>query len=495
MDGTANSWIATRAETLVRDFEAMMSESEGSFEQREATAMTLANAVVRLWIKSELEKMSGRYGDEIVVDKQRYRRHASGSVGYHTLCGAVKVRRNTYRLVGRHNGPTVVPLELEAGILENATPALALSVVQAFASMPLRHYEDEMRAAHRQVPSRSTLERIAKRLGKTLHDELPIIEPVIRASEVMPEHAASISVGIDRTTIPIAEQLPALPERWHRKRKRKRRQPPPITVAYRMAYVATIAVHDKHGSTITSKRIAATADEGPVEMMERLGGELQQLRAQRGDIPILVVQDGAPELWNLVEEWFANFDLPIEMQLIDRYHLDERLAQVAELIERNEKSRREILDTWRRSLDRSDTAIRTICREIDARLYNRRRRTTLQPNNPNAAWLGREFGLVRIPKFTSNTVSLVEGHVGYCKRYFDKMRYASARKRGFPIGSGVTEGACKSVVASRFKRSGQRWFESGASACLQMRTLHLNGRLERSILLHAHLRRESLGLA
>src|SRR5207237_1351804 len=85
-----------------------------------------------------------------------YRRHATGVRRYHTLCGAVEVRRDSYRRVGVHNGPTVVPLEVAAGIVENATPALAASVLEGFAMMPLRDYEGEMRAAHRVVPSRTS---------------------------------------------------------------------------------------------------------------------------------------------------------------------------------------------------------------------------------------------------------------------------------------------------------------------------------------------------
>ena len=60
------------------------------------------------------------------------------------------------------------------------------------------------------------------------------------------------------------------------------------------------------------------------------------------------------------------------------------------------------------------------------------------------------------------------------------MRYATARARGFPIGSGVTEGACKSVVTARFERSGQRWSERGLSGCLTVRALLLSERLRSS---------------
>jgi hypothetical protein len=479
-DATLKEWFETSADASEEQFEQAMAKRSGSFAAREAAAMELANALVRRWTRRELSRMAGRHGDVVLIDGQRYRRHAAGTVRYHTLCGSVEVRRDTYRVVGVHNGPTVVPLELEAGILENATPALALSVVQAFAMMPLRDYEDEMRAAHRQVPSRSTLERISKRVGTSLHDELPVIEPVLRAEESAPAEAASISVGIDRTTIPMAEQLPQLPERWLR--KRKRRPPPPVTVAYRMGYVATVSLNDSCGKSITNKRIAATADEGPIEMMERLGAELERLLEQRR-LPIVVVQDGAPELWNLVEEWFENFGLSIEMKLIDRYHLFERLAQVAELLERDQRTRLLVLEKWRAALDRSDTAIKRICKEIEDRVYEPPRRRFP---------IGIDWPLERTAKISTHKERVIEGHLTYCKNHREKMRYASARECAYPVGSGPTEGACKSVIAARLKRSGQRWFEQGASACLQLRTLYLNGRLRRAFELFGALRRREI---
>ena len=56
--------------------------------------------------------------------------------------------------------------------------------------------------------------------------------------------------------------------------------------------------------------------------------------------------------------------------------------------------------------------------------------------------------------------------------------YATMRKLGLPIGSGVTEGACKSLVAKRTKRSGQRWRPRGISAVLALRSLLDSERLE-----------------
>ena len=49
------------------------------------------------------------------------------------------------------------------------------------------------------------------------------------------------------------------------------------------------------------------------------------------------------------------------------------------------------------------------------------------------------------------------------------MSYAALRKRGLPIGSGVIEAACKTVVGQRLKLSGMRWGDDGAQAILTPR--------------------------
>src|SRR5204863_7668139 len=46
------------------------------------------------------------------------------------------------------------------------------------------------------------------------------------------------------------------------------------------------------------------------------------------------------------------------------------------------------------------------------------------------------------------------------------LRYAEYRRVGLPIGSGVTEAACKTVYAQRLKLSGMRWQKAGAQTIL-----------------------------
>jgi len=55
------------------------------------------------------------------------------------------------------------------------------------------------------------------------------------------------------------------------------------------------------------------------------------------------------------------------------------------------------------------------------------------------------------------------------------MRYDVCLSRGYPIGSGVVEGACRHVVKDRMEGTGMRWSIPGAQAMIHLRAIHLNG--------------------
>ncbi|MDR2927370.1 MAG: ISKra4 family transposase, partial [Cytophagaceae bacterium] len=58
----------------------------------------------------------------------------------------------------------------------------------------------------------------------------------------------------------------------------------------------------------------------------------------------------------------------------------------------------------------------------------------------------------------------------YFKNHKNYMNYAVCIENGWPIGSGVIEAACKSVV-KRMCRSGQRWSIKGGQAILDIRAV------------------------
>jgi hypothetical protein len=63
----------------------------------------------------------------------------------------------------------------------------------------------------------------------------------------------------------------------------------------------------------------------------------------------------------------------------------------------------------------------------------------------------------------------------YFENHKDMMCYDEYLKRGFPIATGIIEGACSSLVKDRTDRSGMKWTKVGAQAVLNLRALKRNG--------------------
>jgi hypothetical protein len=63
----------------------------------------------------------------------------------------------------------------------------------------------------------------------------------------------------------------------------------------------------------------------------------------------------------------------------------------------------------------------------------------------------------------------------YLRRHRRYMDYPHYRRLGLPIGSGVTEAACKTVFTQRLKRAGMRWHRESGQVIVDLRVLHLSG--------------------
>jgi hypothetical protein len=70
--------------------------------------------------------------------------------------------------------------------------------------------------------------------------------------------------------------------------------------------------------------------------------------------------------------------------------------------------------------------------------------------------------------------------LAYFREHRHRMRYASLRAQHVPMGSGVVEAACKTLVSQRLKRSGMRWRPAGGQAILTFRALCQSERFERA---------------
>ena len=237
--------------------------ADASFERREVAALALTNEATRLFLHDDLMAMVERHGELVEVDGALYKRHEPGTVRYYTLCGPLDLTRWTYRAVGVRNGPTIVPLDLEAGVVEHTTPALGFRIALGYAKAPMRSAEEDMQADHRCPPSRSTLERVAKAMGTQAKRAAPRIEPRLRRAERVPEGAVALSLGLDRTAVPMEEDvLAGEPPATRRKTRHKpyvRTPPARVNVNYRMAYVGTLSFHDADGEALATYHYSAAA--------------------------------------------------------------------------------------------------------------------------------------------------------------------------------------------------------------------------------------------
>jgi hypothetical protein len=159
--------------------------------------------------------------------------------------------------VGVRNGATIVPMELEAGMVEHGTPALGFRIALGYAKDHMRRCEEDMKADHRSPPSRSTLERMAKAIGTAARRVAPRIEPRLRRAAVVPDGAVALSMGLDRTSVPMEESRPAgeapATQRKTRRKPYERTPPDPVNGNYRMAYVGTITFPDVHGDELGTR--------------------------------------------------------------------------------------------------------------------------------------------------------------------------------------------------------------------------------------------------
>ena len=69
----------------------------------------------------------------------------------------------------------------------------------------------------------------------------------------------------------------------------------------------------------------------------------------------------------------------------------------------------------------------------------------------------------------------LETIVNYLAKNQDKMKYDEYLSAGYPIASGVIEGACRHVVKDRLERTGMTWTIEGAQSMLSLRCIHLGG--------------------
>ena len=372
--------------------------------------------------------------DRVEVDGQTYRRmNVDGQEVYKALRGEVRISRGLYRLEGVRNGPTIVPLDLIAGMVEGRyTPAAARLAATLAAELPSRSAAVVCLSAGVLPHSRAAQDRIGVEMGARWEILREKAEVELADSMEVPEETVAISVAVDRISMPMAESRPVTAG------DRAAGITRPISVNYRMAFVGAVTLYDKDGEPIAAIRHAHLPEGGAAAMENSFQRALGALMRRRPDLQLVTLADGAPEMQGILDR--ATTGLTVAARLVDYYHLVEHLAAAIGAIGGYVP---DVLGDWKGDLLEDDQAIERI-------------EATLQ------SW-AREYPADACPKG-------LHGALTYIVNHRERLRYATPRAAGLPIGSGTVEATGKAIVQVRMRRPGARWQAAGAQAIRGLRS-------------------------
>jgi len=198
--------------------------------------------------------------------------------------------------------------------------------------------------------------------------------------------------------------------------------------------------HKRVWVEMTGDREDALAN-GKARLFARLGIEVESREIDQ-DQPIVCLMDGERALWAAMRQWLPERTVGI----LDLYHVMEYLWKAAHCFhaEKSHEAERFVTARLRMLLEGKVGYLIGGLRRKLASLCGVKRKRLL-------------------------TV------IGYLENNRAHMCYDEYLAAGYPIGSGVIEGACRHVVKDRMELSGMRWTVDGAQAMLYLRSIYLNG--------------------
>jgi len=375
-------------------------------------------------------------------DRQEYSRKNErtpnrGGIG--TVFGKISLVRFSYEPLGEARDDkqqSVSPLELSLGVVAgNASPALAERVGRAASSHTQRELLELLEREHRVGWSAKVLRRVTAAVSKGVAEHLHQAQKKqllawLRAADASTgRRKIMLAVGRDGVMLPIRDEK-----------------------TYKEGAVGTVTVYDRRGRRLGTMYLGQM----PEAYQTTLSEELTRLVAE-----LLEEWDGRwPRLVYITDagyhptEYFDNVLTPMEhprhpgrllewTRIVDFYHATEYLAKLSQVLFDDPRAAHGWQRRMRRWLKREPNAVFRILHS--AAKYHSERKLT-----------GKEEEAYR------KAYQYLNNHKAY-------MNYREYRRRGLPIGSGITEAACKTVFTQRFKESGMSWGIEGGGVILTLR--------------------------
>ena len=366
-----------------------------------------------------------------------------------TLFGQIRLRRLGYRSSRLDGEPTLFPLAHSLGLIHAATPALASAAGRLFcnAGMTQSQTRERLRVEYGVgwgvKKLRLFLHELAERLRPQRHDcqVARLVELLAVAQASKGKHQPVLAAGRDGISLGLRAKKKSV---------------------FEVATTATVSVYDRAGKRLGTVYLAYTPQPEQVQMSKELTRLLRAvLAAWQGPLPRLCyVTDCGKSETSYYKRVLAVMRHPLTakrlswVRVVDYYHASVRVWTMAECLFGSGRA----ASSW---------AVKML-------------RWLLLPGGVNrvlhsASAHGWRLGLCGKKKEEFDKA------YNYLARRMKYLRYAAYREQGMPIGSGVTEAACKTVYTQRLKLSGMRWGAApaqqdgmGAQTVLDLRVLLLS---------------------
>jgi hypothetical protein len=326
---------------------------------------------------------------------------------YQTPYGDVQIERHFYQTA--QGGRGHCPLESRARIITTATPKCAKMVTSKYANTSAGQVQIDLDENHGRTMSRSHIQDICDVVGSIASVKEATWNYTI---PVEADEVATIAMGVDGTCMLTCDD------------------------GKRQAMVGTVSLYDRAGDRLPTLYVAARPEYGKATFFADMEREITKITDRYPTAYRLGVADGAKDNWTFLERF-------TEAQLIDCYHASEYIGKVGRAAVSKKARDQWIADTCH-ALKHEAGAAAAICGEMQG-------------------FLAR--------KLSKTNRETVEAAVTYFMNNGHRMDYATHVTQQHPIGSGVTESACKVIVKKRLCGAGMRWKEHGASVVLTLRCL------------------------
>jgi hypothetical protein len=333
------------------------------------------------------------------------------SKDYQTPYGVATVKRHVYQ--SSRGGKTFCPLDQAARIVVSSTPRFAKMIAHKYAEFGSARVIADLEENHGRVVARSFVQNVADAVAAVAlarEDDWEFALPEFD------EPVATVTVGLDGTCMLMGK------ETW------------------REAMVGTLGFYNQDGERLHTVYTAATPEYGKLTFLERFDREVDRAKAAHPGARYVGLADGAKENW-------THLDLMTEIQVVDFYHVTTYIWTAAEALFAHEAANlRPWVDAWCHRLKHEKGAAKALIADLETR--------------------GAAMPKKRLPEAAEKALTYLRNQIKG-----GRLNYAELSEQKIPIGSGVTEAACKVLVKQRLCGSGMRWKDAGAAAVLSVRCL------------------------